>query len=320
MTNRLGRKMVGTVETRFFVLGFVGVVFCLGLLLPQPAGAAITATVSPSNGPFAGGNRVVVANASANIGSGADITNITVFGARATITGQGTGLKVETTGAGARLQCAFQRLEGEVTPEAGLWLTSTITGQPASRFRVMAAAIGRGDGAGERLAEGGTVTVEDGLVRWVRPALVEEYSVSVDGVRQDFVIAKRPSGAGELRVELAVSGASAELAADGARLTLAGSGRRLAYDQLRATDAANLELPARVVVAGADRMFICVDDRDAAYPLRIDPTFSDENWISMGGVRGANGTVRAAIADGAGNLYIGGDFIAAGTAIAKGVA
>ncbi len=54
-------------------------------------GAVFSATVSPTNGPYSGGNSVVVTNASAAIGNGADITNI-VLGAVGTtnITGQGT--------------------------------------------------------------------------------------------------------------------------------------------------------------------------------------------------------------------------------------
>jgi|GEM_PF-2104969 len=43
------------------------------------------------------------------------------------------------------------------------------------------------------LAAAGTVEAGAGLARWVRPGLVEEFSVSVDGVRQDFVVAARPT-------------------------------------------------------------------------------------------------------------------------------
>jgi hypothetical protein len=51
-----------------------------------------------------------------------------------------------------------------------------------------------------------------------------------------------------------------------------------------------------------------------------DSTFSDANWISTGGVPGATGRVRAAVVDGTGNLYIGGDFTLAGDVIANGIA
>jgi hypothetical protein len=63
-------------------------------------------------------------------------------GAKAGADYHGAGLSVEGTGAGARLHCVFQRLEGEATGE-GLWLVSTVTNRPGDRFRVVATAVGR---------------------------------------------------------------------------------------------------------------------------------------------------------------------------------
>src|SRR6185295_6402196 len=51
-----------------------------------------------------------------------------------------------------------------------------------------------------------------------------------------------------------------------------------------------------------------------------NPTFSDANWISMGGIPGANGAVRAAVVDGSGNLYIGGNFTIVGDVFANHIA
>jgi hypothetical protein len=210
---------------------------------------------------------------------------------------QGDGLAVTMTDTGARLRCVFQRLEGEATAE-GLWLTSTVTNQPQDRFRVVAAAIGR---SGLRqssaalevsavypkrqntaavqsaiaLPRTGRVEMSDKLVRFIRPGLVEEYTVSMDGVRQDFVVLERPpsplngeragvrgeavhetlprSGAGDdegaLRLELAVTGARVEPIAGGAQLVLEKSGRKIAYSRLRVTDATGKELAARMEVA-----------------------------------------------------------------------
>ena len=70
----------------------------------------------------------------------------------------------------------------------------------------------------------------------------------------------------------------------------------------------------------AQALVVVVNDADAVYPVRIDPTFSDANWISMGGIPGADGDVRAAVVDSAGNLYIGGSFTAAGDVIANNIA
>ena len=231
------------------------------------------------------------------------------LGAKAGAQYHGDGLSVMPTPDGARLRCVFQKLEGEITFE-GLWLTSTSEPQTGEKFRVMARAVGR-EGALTTLPPQGTATMAGKLARCVRPGLTEEYSVSVDGVRQDFVLHSCPEGEGSVRVELAVEGAKAEALGDGARLVLADRGRKIAYNRLRATDAAGRELTARLEVSGTDRLALIVDDVGAAYPLRIDPTFSDENWVSMGTTRGFDGEVRAVVVDASDNLYIGGSFTVA---------
>ena len=320
-------------------------------------------------------------------------------GAKAGVDYKGDGLAVIPAANGARLRCVFQKMEGEVTRE-GLWLASTVLppgGTVNDRFRIVATAVGRvgeafgvpasAGGASESfqrfglaaaepaeagtpnhlLPRTGTVEVADKLVRFIRPGLTEEYSASMDGVRQDFIIEQRPVGAGRLRVELEVAGAKVEPLADGARLVLENSGREIAYNRLRVTDATGKELPARMEVASgilpdvegghpaarnlaadfsttllqdtpesagpeapalrqagmpADTktLAVLVNDADAVYPVRIDPTLSDANWISMGGFPGANGEVFAAVVDGSGNLYIGGRFTLVGDVIANYIA
>ncbi len=92
------------------------------------------------------------------------------------------------------------------------------------------------------------------------------------------------------------------------------SGRKIAYSRLRVTDATGKELPARIEVASAGdeatsfdfwiasakdideqnflspaakdvELAVVVNDAEAVYPVRIDPTFSDANW-SARSVRG----------------------------------
>jgi len=190
------------------------------------------------------------------------------IGAKATADYQGDGLTVTATDWGARLHCVFQRLDGEATSE-GLWLTSTVTNHPGERFRVVATAVGRSPEGGRAspraltlsgpdrnsglaralaLPGRGTVAVDGQTVRFTRAGLVEEYSVSMDGVRQDFVVVERPPGEGELQVGLEVAGARVEAMLGGAQLVLNGSGRKIAYSRLRATDANGKELPARLEV------------------------------------------------------------------------
>src|SRR5439155_26483955 len=70
----------------------------------------------------------------------------------------------------------------------------------------------------------------------------------------------------------------------------------------------------------APMLAVLVNDAEAVYPVRIDPTFSDANWISMGGIPGANGYVDAAVVDSSGNLYIGGGFTIVGDVFANHIA
>jgi hypothetical protein len=111
------------------------------------------------------------------------------------------------------------------------------------------------------LFSAGIVNVADNVARFIRPGLTEEYSVSVDGVRQDFIIEQRPTGTGELRMELEVTGAKAEPLINGVRLVLDGSGRKLAYNRLRVVDATGRELPARMEVASG-----ILPDVEGAHP------------------------------------------------------
>ena len=123
------------------------------------------------------------------------------IGAKAGADYKGDGLAVTPTESGARLHCVFQRLDGEATPE-GLWLTSTVTNTVNDRFRVTAMAVGRKaanatfnvsrSGIEHPVGGAGNVSVDGQTVRFSRPGLTEEYSVSMDGVRQDFIVEQAP--------------------------------------------------------------------------------------------------------------------------------
>ncbi len=271
-------------------------------------------------------------------------------GANATTAHAGDGLEVLALADGSlRLSCTFQRLEGDITRE-GLWLTSTSPETPQHRFRVLASGVRRegrslptGSDAwlwpadlphdydtfaalrsetegGSALPSSGSVVQAGDRVQFLRPGLLEEYSVSVDGVRQDFVIQEPPAGTGELRLELALSGATAETALPGSGVVLTAGGRKIAYSRLRVTDAQGSELAAHFETAAPHRLAVVVNDAEATYPVRIDPTFSDANWISMGGVAGVGGEVFAILPEADGTLYIGGNFTRVRGTLANNVA
>jgi len=233
----------------------------------------------------------------------------------------GDGIGITPTAEGAILRAQFQRLEGRATPE-GLWLTSTAeedAGKDAS-FRVRAIALGSAD-TPVRLSPTGEVRATQEAAAWLRPHLIEEYSTSIDGIRQDFVVPLRPPGTGALTVTLELSGVRAEAAPYGAKLIVEGTARELAYNRLHVTDATGRELTAHMEVRDAGTLTIRVNDRGAAYPVRIDPTFSDADWVSIGGgVPGADSDVFAVAVDVSGDLYAGGRFSVVGNVTANRVA
>ena len=238
----------------------------------------------------------------------------------------GSGISMVPTESGARLSAIIQDLSGEVTPE-GLWLTSTANedGGQATAFRVRSIAAGKTNDISMIQAFTapltGNVQVGQDTASWIRPGIVEEYSVSTDGVRQDFIVPSRPEGTGDLTLALEITGATATRARYGARLQLEGSGRELAYHRLTVNDATGRELPAQMIVTHARQLAIRVEDTDAVYPVRIDPTFSDADWVSLNpGLPGTNGTVRALAVDNEGNLYIGGTFTVVDTILAHNIA
>ncbi|MEW6159676.1 MAG: choice-of-anchor D domain-containing protein, partial [Verrucomicrobiota bacterium] len=196
---------------------------------------------------------------------------------------------------------------------------------PNSRdaFHTAAVAYGRDLAPRQPLARTGLLEIRADLVRWIRPGVVEQFSVSMNGVRQDFLISERPPGLGALQLDIEIKGACLEGAMDGARFILNGTGRRLAYTRLHVTDAEGRVLEASIEVVSASMLRVRVDDTAALYPVVIDPTFSDEDWSSLGGipgVAGGIGRVRAAAVDGSGNLYIGGHFTSVGDVQASNIA
>lgn len=241
------------------------------------------------------------------------------LGAKVSDQYKGDAVRVIATAEGAHLHTGFQQLDARVTSE-GLALFSLE--EERGSLRLVSSAYGRG-GTMQQLASAGAITIDDQVVRYTRPNITEEYSVSADGVRQDFVVMERPVGSGELRLHLDLEGAVARSVPEGALLTLAGSGRELAYTRLHVTDARGEEMTASMEVLDEDQLVISVADAMAEYPVRIDPTFSDADWTCInvsGGTPGTDGTVTAMASDGAGKIYIVGGFTRVGITPANGAA
>jgi hypothetical protein len=102
-----------------------------------------------------------------------------------------------------------------------------------------------------------------------------------DGIAQGFVVSKSPGGkAGAsrwLRVEVGVSGAHIDLAPGSDRAILTSAGEKFSYAGLKAWDADKKVLPTRMRKARSS-LLLEVDDRNARYPIVIDPVLTKNVW------------------------------------------
>ena len=122
--------------------------WCLGLCvcLWAAVGSAAT-TVAPDNGPFAGGNSVLVTNAAPSIGNGSNITNILLGGvSTTTITGQGTNwveFIAPATGSAGAKDVVIQSASAGDTPLAGAYAVNPagLIGTPALRWQAVGQAV-----------------------------------------------------------------------------------------------------------------------------------------------------------------------------------
>ena len=107
-------------------------------------------------------------------------------------------------------------------------------------------------------------------VSYAHGALTEWYANGPLGIEQGFDVAARPStAAGPLTLSLALSGNLSARLQRGS-LLLTGRGAALRYGGLLATDARGRVLRSWLQLVKG-HVLIRVEDRGAAYPLRIDP-------------------------------------------------
>ncbi len=97
------------------------------------------------------------------------------------------------------------------------------------------------------------------------------YDNEKPGMEQSFLLRKRPSGEGALRIVLQIGGDLDAGVGSGDVLRLSSKGEtKLMYDQLQVWDKDHHQLPAHMQLSGR-RLILTVDDRGAAYPLTVDP-------------------------------------------------
>jgi len=192
-----------------------------------------------------------------------------------------------------------QRLSARLTPD-GL---QVVTGGDEGRARRLGMKL-RSAGYGERqmaaktgrlTGSGARAEIHHELPQSQSPnsqsAIIEWYHNTAAGLEQGFTIESAPGERrdgerlrvalaleGELRAEAVEGGQALEFRDDAGR-------RALRYDHLVVRDGAGRELEARMAVSEEDgEVWLEVDDRDAVWPVTIDPTFTQQQKLGASDV------------------------------------
>ena len=207
-------------------------------------------------------------------------------GVEATCAGQGLALEIEEGDLRVR-----PALDPEVPLRSSLggWTLSLRTvawgrGEAPSPIEPSGPVLGacRSDGAVD--AEGKCIR----RAEMAHPDLVEWVENRPEGVEQGWDLTAPPAGSGPVRIEVEVEGMDVEVASDQRSATFVGRrGGRLSYSGLAAWDARNRPLPAWLETRSGG-LTVVVDDRHAAWPIRVDPVLHTEQWFQAGPHNGAH--------------------------------
>ncbi|MCB9166385.1 MAG: FG-GAP repeat protein [Flavobacteriales bacterium] len=114
-----------------------------------------------------------------------------------------------------------------------------------------------------------------------------EYVNGNGGLRQNFHVARKPSGEGLLQVDLHCTGGLEPFVRSATEVVFRDKSGldRFRYRDLRCWDAKGRELTAQMDVqpgVGGSRLTISVDDSSAQYPIVIDPVSTSPNTLLVG--------------------------------------
>jgi hypothetical protein len=227
---------------------------------------------------------------------------------------------VTVTAEGLKLSAPMQRLEAYVNPRGAI-IRSVSQTEGRGDFSINPVMVGRKSNPAA-VPGIGTVSSQDAhSVMLDRNSVVEQFSASADGIRQDFIIPQKPMGKGSLALFLSVNGAKAAAENGGISLTIP-TWRKFVYGNLKATDVSGKPLVAKMEAKNTRQLMITVEDANARYPVTIDPTITDADWSAMNkeGFLGANNQVSALACGKNGSLYLAGMFSVAGNVWANKIA
>jgi len=105
-----------------------------------------------------------------------------------------------------------------------------------------------------------------------------DYTNTGDGMRQDFIIKEKPLHDLSLQIDV-ITKLNVSVNKSSVTFSSTDGTEQLQYSSLKAWDADGKELAAYFEILNSDRLAIRVDDRDAVYPVTIDPLSSTPDWV-----------------------------------------
>ncbi|KER10246.1 MAG: hypothetical protein HY22_06605, partial [[Candidatus Thermochlorobacteriaceae] bacterium GBChlB] len=126
-----------------------------------------------------------------------------------------------------------------------------------------------------------TLTADANTLVAQSDALVIKYRNDEKGMRQDFVVKHKPDGKGDLRLWLCaeMQGGTVSVAAEQISFLTGSGAEAMRYSELKVWDASQKRLKAKFEKAG-NQIAIVVSDRNALYPITIDPLSTTPNWTA----------------------------------------
>ena len=109
-----------------------------------------------------------------------------------------------------------------------------------------------------------------------------EYINNEKGLRQNFIVKERPVGSANLKVELNWESTLEPAISNSSKLSFHTAGNKkdvkLIYDDLKVWDANGTLLEAELTLGQNKTIHILVNDKDAIYPVTVDPLSRSEEW------------------------------------------
>jgi hypothetical protein len=126
-----------------------------------------------------------------------------------------------------------------------------------------------------------TAIQDKAVLRFNYAAFTVEYINNEKGLRQNFIVKEKPAGNENLEVLLKTSGdLSAAVVNNGLQFKDHNGVARLFYTDLNVWDAHHNAVAATMEMRGDNMLAIVVEDRQATYPLTIDPINKTPEWTT----------------------------------------